>query len=307
MYIHLWVAGPQFLVSRPVDIILGADTYGQVIKSNIIRNTSSPLIAQLSIFGWLIIEPLEGTQTIRRTSHQVTVNNTDRQLNELLSYFWTQEEPSQDTAPLLTPDEQECEDHFKTTHSRDSAGRYIVRLPLKLHPRALGNSYQTAHNCLQRILRRLSKDAQYKQLYTKFMLEYEQLGYMVRLNNDSIISPFQYFLPHHSVLKLGSTTTALRVVFNGSSTTSSGYSLNDLLHTGKNLMLNIADLLIWIRRYKHLFATDVTKMYRQIKVHPDDWSLQQILWVDEVLWQKETQYQLTTVTYGMKAAPYLAV
>ncbi|XP_046142523.1 uncharacterized protein LOC114881403 [Osmia bicornis bicornis] len=212
-------------------------------------------------------------------------------------------EPSQDTAPLLTPDEQECEDHFKITHSRDSAGRCIVRLPLKLHPRALGNSYQTAHNCLQRILRRLSKDVQYKQLYTKFMLEYEQLGHMVRLNNDSIISPFQYFLPHHGVLKLGSTTTALRVVFNGSSPTSSEYSLNDLLHTGPNLMLNIADLLIWIRRYKHLFATDVTKMYRQIKVHPDDWSLQQILWLDDT--QKETQYQLTTVTYGTKAAPYV--
>ncbi|XP_076544524.1 uncharacterized protein LOC143305338 [Osmia lignaria lignaria] len=137
------------------------------------------------------------------------------------------------------------------------------------------------------------------------MLEYEQLGHMVRLNNDSITSPFQYFLPHHGVLKLGSTTTALRVVFNGSSPTSSGYTLNDLLHTGPNLMLNIADLLIWIRRYKHLFATDVTKMYRQIKVHPEDWSLQQILWLDDT--QKGTQYQLTTVTYGTKAAPYLAV
>ncbi|XP_046145447.1 uncharacterized protein LOC114881965 [Osmia bicornis bicornis] len=225
------LADPQFLVSRPMDIILGADAYGQVIKPNIIRSISTPLIAQLSIFGRLVIGPLEGTQTIRRTCHQVTVNNTDRQLNE-----------------------QECEDHFKTTHSRDSAGRYIVRLPLKLYPRALGNLYQTAHNCLQRTLRRLSKDAQYNQLYTKFMLEYEQLGRKVRLNNDSITSPFQYFLPHHGVPKWGSTTTALSVAFNGSSPTSSGYSLNDLLHTGPDLMLNIADLLIWIRRYKHLIS-----------------------------------------------------
>ncbi|XP_046145236.1 uncharacterized protein LOC114882162 [Osmia bicornis bicornis] len=285
---ELNLADPQFLVSRPVDIILGADAYGQVIKPNIIRNISTPLIAELSIFDWFVIGLLEGTQT-------------DRPLSELLSRFWTQEEPPQNTAPLLTPDKQECEDHFKTTHSRDSAGRYIVRLPLKLHPRALGNSYQTAHNCLQRTLRRLSKGAQYNQLYTKFMLEYEQLGHMVRLNNDSITSTFQYFLLHHGVMKLGSTITALRVVFNGSNLTSSGYSLNDLLHTGPNLMLNITDLLIWIRRYKHLFASEVTKMYRQIKVHPDDWSLQQILWLDDT--QKETQYQLTTVTYGTKAAP----
>ncbi|XP_053990216.1 uncharacterized protein LOC128882594 [Hylaeus volcanicus] len=299
------LADPQFLLSKPVDLILGADVYGQIIKPNIIRHSSTQLIAQLSIFGWLVIGPIEGSQTTRRTIHQVSVNNTDCQLSELFSRFWTQEEPPQDTTPLLTPEEQECEYHFETTHSRDSEGRYIVRLPLKIHPRALGNSYQTAHHCLQRMLRGLTKDAQYNQLYTKFIREYEELGHMVRRNHDSIISPFQYFLPHHGVLKLDSTTTALRVVFNGSSSTSSGYSLNDLLHAGPNLMLNIADLLICIRRYKHLFATDITKMYRRIKVHSDDWGLHQILWIDDA--NRETQFQLTTVTYETKAAPFLAV
>ncbi|KAK2577645.1 hypothetical protein KPH14_012903, partial [Odynerus spinipes] len=41
-----------------------------------------------------------------------------------------------------------------------------------------------------------------------------------------------YYLPHHGVLKPSSTTTKLRVVFNGSSPTSSGRSINDLMHTG---------------------------------------------------------------------------
>ncbi|XP_046145715.1 uncharacterized protein LOC123989040 [Osmia bicornis bicornis] len=283
------LADPQFLVSRPVDIILGADCIraSHQAKHHPERfNTVDRSTFDLSVGSW-------------------TVSNTDCQLGELLSRFWTQEEPPQDTAPLLTPEEQECEDHFQITHSRDSSGRYIVRLPLQLHPRALGNSYQTAHHCLQRTLRRFSKDAQYKQLYTKFMLEYEQLGHMVRLNNDSIISPFQYFLPHHGVLQVGQHDHRLASGVQWLQPTSSGHALNDLLHTGPNLMLNIADLLIWIRRFKHLFATDITKMYRQIKVHPEDWSLQQILWLDET--QQETQYQLTTVTYGTKAAPYLAV
>lgn len=62
-----------------------------------------------------------------------------------------------------------------------------------------------------------------------------------------------YYLPNHGVLKPDSITTKLRVVFNGSSKTTSGNSLNDLMHTGENLLL------------------DITKMYRQIKVHEDDW------------------------------------
>ncbi|XP_043494167.1 uncharacterized protein LOC122519066 [Polistes fuscatus] len=114
-----------------------------------------------------------------------------------------------------------------------------------------------------------------------------------------------YYLPHHGVLKPDSSTTKLRVVFNGSTTTSTGYSLNDLMHASPNLMLNLFDLLIWIRRRKYLFVTDITKMYRQIKINSDDWDLQRILWVDEQL--KETHFQLTTVTYGTKSAPFLAV
>ncbi|XP_043493915.1 uncharacterized protein LOC122518863 [Polistes fuscatus] len=119
------------------------------------------------------------------------------------------------------------------------------------------------------------------------------------VDNSTLRRP-HYYLPHHGVLKPDSSTTKLRVVFNGSSASSTGYSLNDLMHAGPNLMLNLFDLLIWIRRRKYLFATDITKMYRQIKIHPDDWDFQRILWVDEQL--KESHLQLTTVTYGTKAA-----
>ncbi|XP_011880190.1 PREDICTED: uncharacterized protein LOC105568822 [Vollenhovia emeryi] len=114
-----------------------------------------------------------------------------------------------------------------------------------------------------------------------------------------------FYLPHHGVLKPDSTTTKLRVVFNGSSASTSGYSANDLMYTGAKLHLNISDVLLWIRRHRHIFATDITKMYRQIKIHKDDWELQRILWMDDQL--NEVPYHLTTVTYGTKAAPFLAV
>ena len=114
-----------------------------------------------------------------------------------------------------------------------------------------------------------------------------------------------YYLPHHGVLKPDSTTTKLRVVFNASSPSSIGKQINDLIHTGANLLLDISDLLIWTRHHRHIFATDTTKRYRHFKVHEDDWDLQRILWIDGEL--KETAYQLTTVTYGTEAAPFLAV
>ncbi|XP_011859064.1 PREDICTED: uncharacterized protein LOC105556580 [Vollenhovia emeryi] len=301
----LTLADPQFLTPRSIDIIIGADSYGQIIKPNIIKLSPDMPIAQLSIFGWLVLGPVSLSPSQMSTAHHIRVKQYDLDLQELLTRFWVQEELPTDTTDQLTLEEQQCEDHYKATHSRDPTGRYIVRIPLKLPTSVLRNSHSTAHHSLQRILRRLNKDKEYQSLYTKFMSEYEQFKHMVKVGSQPSSDVPPYYLPHHGVLKPDSTTTKLRVVFNGSSPTSSGLSVNDLMHTGANLLLNVSDFLLWIRSYRYIFATDITKMYRQIKVHHSDWDLQRILWIDEHL--NETSYHLTTVTYGTKAAPFLAV
>ncbi|XP_071576903.1 uncharacterized protein [Temnothorax nylanderi] len=303
---HLKLADPEFLKPREIDLIIGADSYGQVIKPNLKKCTSDSPVAQLSIFGWLVLGPVRSTiPTHTRTAHHTKVLQQDTNLEELLTKFWIQEEPPTATTASLTTDEQECETHFRTTHSRDSTGRYIVRIPFKLSTSILGNSYEAARRSLQGTLKRFKRDSELQKLYTQFMQEYEQLDHMAKIPSNTSRSSTHYYLPHHGVLKPDSETTKLRVVFNGSCATSTGFSLNDTMYTGANLLLNIFDVLIWIRQHRYLFSTDITKMYRQIKVHPSDWDLQRIIWIDELY--NEVLYYLTTVTYGTKAAPFLAV
>ncbi|XP_071579349.1 uncharacterized protein [Temnothorax nylanderi] len=303
---HLKLADPDFLKPRAIDLIIGADSYGQVIKPNIKKYTSDSPVAQLSVFGWLVLGPVRSTiPTHTRTAHHTKVLQHDTNLEELLTKFWIQEEPPTATTASLTTDEQECETHFRTTHSRDSTGRYIVRIPFKLSTSVLGNSYEAARRSLQGTLKRFKRDSELQKLYTQFMQEYEQLDHMAKIPSTTSRSSTHYYLPHHGVLKPDSETTKLRVVFNGSCATSTGFSLNDTMYTGANLLLNIFDVLIWIRQHRYLFSTDITKMYRQIKVHPSDWDLQRIIWIDELY--NEVLYYLTTVTYGTKAAPFLAV
>lgn len=53
------------------------------------------------------------------------------------------------------------------------------------------------------------------------------------------------------------------------------------------------------------FSSDIEKMYRQIKIHYEDWAFQRILWMNQQ--GRVIPYQLTTVTYGLACVPFLAL
>lgn len=60
----------------------------------------------------------------------------------LIQKFWESEEIPQ--VKPLSDDEKFCEDHFKSTHTRNEHGRYVVRLPFKQDVKDLGNSKLSA-------------------------------------------------------------------------------------------------------------------------------------------------------------------
>lgn len=69
----------------------------------------------------------------------------------------------------------------------------------------------------------------------------------------------------HAVFK-DSTTTKLRVVFDGSAKTTSSLSLNDTQHTGSEVQDELFNILIRFRKYKIIIGADAANMYRQIQV-----------------------------------------
>ncbi|GBO13668.1 hypothetical protein AVEN_149097-1 [Araneus ventricosus] len=84
---------------------------------------------------------------------------------------------------------------------------------------------------LNSLWKRLSRDSEYLSLYTNFLREYEDLGHLERVFESSE-NPTQYYIPHHGVLHPDKLTAKLRAVFNASSPTTTGISLNDILMKG---------------------------------------------------------------------------
>ena len=204
----------------------------------------------------------------------------------------------------ITPEQQFCEEHFLSNTTRQPDGRFVVKLPTKIEPNQLGLSRNTAERRFHSLERRLERDPSLKLQYHQFMKEYQHLGHMELANLQDKLQPC-YFLPHHPVFKETSTTTKTRVVFDGSAKTSNGLSLNDILQVGPTVQPDLYSIILQFRTHQVCFTADIAKMYRQIKVHPQDRDLQRILWrysTEEPL----QEYNLTTVTYGTSSAPYLA-
>lgn len=230
----------------------------------------------------------------------------DSQLYDLLQKFWQLEEISINHDSCISPEDQECEQHFKDTHSRDAMGRYVVRLPFKKPPHLLGNSFNRATKVMESLRIKLKSNVKYSEAYFKFMKEYEDLQHMQRIKDmDAELLQPNFYLPHHGVWRESSTTTKLRVVFNGSSLTTSGISLNEILHTGPKLQTDLFNVIIWFRQFRYVFSVDIEKMYRQINVHSDDWKFQRIRWSTSE--DSLQSFDLTTVTYGLACAPYQAL
>ena len=125
------LADPSFNVPGHVDILLGANIYAHLLNEEIRRTDLQAPVAQRTVFGWIISGPLPGSSSRIATSSQGYCCVPDRELHGLVKRFWEQEDvPAREESKMST-DDRACETHFGSTHSRDSDGRYTVRLPFK--------------------------------------------------------------------------------------------------------------------------------------------------------------------------------
>ncbi|GFX69844.1 integrase catalytic domain-containing protein [Trichonephila clavipes] len=265
------LADDKFIVPDRIDMLLGAEIFYELLKPGKFYCDNSHLVL---VFGYVVSGSVDQV-TENRVHCELIV---DDDLNKTLKKFWEIEgvhiEPKVDTEVSL------CEDHFVRTLRRNCEG--------ELNP----------------LWKRLSRDSSYLSLYAEFLKEYEELGHLERVVESSE-PPTHYCIPHHGVLRPEKLTTKLRIVFNGSSPTITGISLNDILLKGE-VKEDVFETISRFRRHKFAFTTDIQKMYRQILINPDQQDLQRIIWKHRLDAEILT-YRLKTVTYGLSNALFFAI
>lgn len=302
----LELADPHFMQHQKIDILIGADIYGSLLRSGIRKGPAGAPVAQNTSLGWIVSGPVSASSPPRSVV-SFNLSTVDSKIDECLERFWAVEniEPSRCT----TIDEEVCETHFQSTSSRDSTGRFHVRIPFRNQQPTLGESLQMAIRRQLQMERKFESSESFATEYRKFMAQYHDLGHMKLLGSiDATITRQHphYYIPHHAVLKESSSTTKLRVVFDASRQTTNGLSLNEQMLPGTRLQDDLSTIVLRWRKHRIVFTADVERMYRQIIIDEPDADYQRIVWRNSP--DRPMQiYQLSTVTYGTTSAPYLAV
>ena len=300
------LADPFFHVPKRVDLLLDVDVLDEILLPERITGPKGTPSAWKTVLGWGVMGSYSpDTISNIKTVSLLAATTEEANLDDQMSRFWTQEEMMV-CSRLLSTVEKAIQSHYARTHQYSATDqRYTVTLPRKENAPTLGESRQGAERQFLTNERSLTK----RNLWNKFqdvLKEYITLGHAQLVTPVEMQVVPQYYMPMHAVLKQSSTSTKLRIVFDASSKTSSGASLNDILAPGPTLHPNLDQILMQFRCYQVALSGDVAKMYREVALSPSDRHLHRFVWRPETT-GPILDYAMNRVTFGVTSSPYVAV
>ncbi|PIC12590.1 hypothetical protein B9Z55_028354 [Caenorhabditis nigoni] len=292
---------------KDVDILIGLDSYMEVLGQVNTLRLANGLQLHITDVGPIVAgkeQTMKSGQSSDVTFSAINKNPGDEQLQQLVKTFWDLESIGIiDKNPKATIDE-ETQEFFLTTTTRNEDGRYVVRLPYANKDKIVSNR-QLSFFRLQGNLKKLRKVPGLLEQYSNTFKEHLQLGFIELVPNEfRLDGSVLHYLAHHPVFKESSKSTKMRIVFDGSAKASkTDLSLNEHLHTGTNLLPDIAACLLRMRKFVILISADIQKAFLQLELNLEDRDATRFLWVDDE--GKIICYRFKRVPFGLKSSPYL--
>lgn len=166
----LELADPKFNIPSKIDILLGNDVWNEIVLPGLRQGKSGSPVAQKTRLGWILGGKIHQTNSENEFSCFGTYINEDS-IDEQLKEFWEIEEVNAHEESKNC-DENQCEQFFCKTTTRDVSGRYQVRLPFINEIPILGRSRSIAIAQLLNLERKFQRDPELKRQYVANIQEY---------------------------------------------------------------------------------------------------------------------------------------
>ncbi|XP_068237125.1 uncharacterized protein [Palaemon carinicauda] len=280
-----------------IDILIGLDFYWTLI-SPVDAFQINHVVAMKSLYGYVLSGRLYKTNdsctySVPQLLCISSVSDSD------LCKFWDLETVGVKPRELVESySETKVFKEFEST-VKFVNGRYEVALPWKddSAKKRLLNNVVIAHKRLGRLMVKLEHDKELKKEYQKVFDSYESDHIIEEVPRQEIsgVNPV-YYMPHRPVVKLSSSSTKIRPVFDASASCYNGVSLNDCLSSGPSLNPDLVEVLIRFRRWPIAVTADIRKAFLQISVH-------------RFLWPRDSgtirHMRFTRVPFGNTASQFL--
>ena len=182
-------------------------------------------------------------------------------------------------------------------------GRYTVQLPWKENKDELKDNRKEAEKRLVSLERRLQRNPPLQAAYGAALRQMEEDGIISEVPDDELETDnVTFYLPHRPVVKMQSSSTKVRPVFDASAKGPNGVALNDVVEVGPSLMPNLLEVLLRFRRWRFGYSADIVKAFHQVRLAPQDRDAHRFLWRrgDEI-----RTMRFERVVMGVACSPFL--
>ena len=274
-YPHL--EGLSFASPDHVDVIIGQDCSALLTPLEVRRGSRNSPFAIRTVLGWCLNGTAPQTTNAIVTSNFVSTQQIDQKLNRL----WEMEEYF---TPQSTPDGSAEDDYVLSLWDQECTvvdGHFQIPIPWKNLTEPMPNNLTLAKRRLYQLQGSLRKKG-IIDTYNNEINRLVQDGYAEIVPDREINSANTcWYLPHHAVAKKDG--KKIRVVFDCASKFNN-VSLNTCCLQGPNFTNRLTDVLLKFRTHHYAFMADITAMYNQVKIPPDDRDALRFLWfMDEKL------------------------
>ena len=187
----------------------------------------------------------------------------------------------------------------------------IASLPFICNPdEKLSPNHDVALKVYNQQLKKLSRDPEKKTGVIQSERKLQDAGHVdwvVNVSEKDLRGILEgsdgHFLPWRFVENEGSISTPVRLVFDASSITATGNSLNDTLAKGINSMNPMIQVIIRFRSYDVAIHTDIRQMYNVVKLLPEHWKFQRYLFDEFLNPDNEPEEKaVQTIIYGVTSS-----
>ncbi|XP_053691604.1 uncharacterized protein LOC128740118 [Sabethes cyaneus] len=272
------------------------------------EGSSNEPIATKTRLGWTIFGAIMA-KTNNKAQHQLHIcaRSPDTELHELVKEFFSSENVGTTILPKTESDDDlRARAILESTTVRTASGRFQTGLLWKYDNVKFPNSRPMAEKRFQCLERRLASKPELYMKVREQVKEYLSKGYAYRASKvdfDSFSNNRMWFLPLNVVIN-PKKPNKVRLVWDAAAKVQ-GQSLNSALLSGPDLLTPLPAVLSPFRQFQVAIAADISEMFHQIIIRPEDRSAQLFLWRDYPS-QAFDVFIMKVATFGSTCSPSAA-